>query len=131
MPENFRNELLICTILLQLLFPGSVEAPPPTLSAGNVFDQPPPFELSPEDLISAGKMTKPLSDSLGLSSLDRAAVVFLSANRTVVTAHAGSDVDLECRVRKESQFGMVSERNVEVVVVITSFSDYFPQGGTQ
>ena len=37
-------------------------------------------------------------------------VDFLSANNTVVRAHAGSTVTMPCVVEKESQFGMVSGR---------------------
>ena len=36
-------------------------------------------------------------------------VDFLSANNTVVRAHAGSTVTMACVVEKESQFGMVSQ----------------------
>jgi len=53
------------------------------------------------------------SRELGEEPTEKDAVesVFVSANATVVRAHVGSTAVLDCRVRKDSQYGMVRSAN--------------------
>ena len=53
--------------------------------------------------------------------------IFLSANLTVVETHSGSDVTLNCRVIRNTDYGTVSSNNRRVGGVLLSFCDLLLQ----
>ena len=53
--------------------------------------------------------------------------IFLSANLTVVETHCGSDVTLNCRVIRNTDYGTVSSNNRRVGGVLLSFCDLLLQ----
>ena len=53
--------------------------------------------------------------------------IFLSANLTVVETHRGSDVTLNCRVIRNTDYGTVSSNNRRVRGVLLSFCDLLLQ----
>ena len=53
--------------------------------------------------------------------------IFLSANLTVVETHRGSDVTLNCRVIRNTDYGTVSSNNRRVGGVLLSFCDLLLQ----
>ena len=52
-------------------------------------------------------------ESTALAGPPDSKLVFLSQNNTLLTAHAGSTVELPCLIRREGQFGMVSIDNID------------------
>ena len=53
--------------------------------------------------------------------------IFLSANLTVVETHRGSDVTLNCRIIRNTDYGTVSSNNRRVGGVLLSFCDLLLQ----
>ena len=70
--------------------------------------QQPRKDWSPSRDAYSGGTTTAMDSSASSSLPVSGPSVFVSANATVVRAHAGSTAVLDCRVRKDSQYGMVS-----------------------